>query len=162
MTDSSEIKELCWGVFEQNEEAYERMAAHLFYCRQRKYKERFLALEREVLSGAQFSDWAGQLETRIVTGSKGDNPHVFLDIRRLSWPEGLWVKAYKHTWLAVFPYCMAKDIEAVSARLGTFCAPAVEVPAWPGHWFASRRFHEKSERAVNEKGNSALNCRLKP
>ena len=51
MTDSSEIQNLCWNVFEQNEEAYERMTQHLYYCRRRKYVTRFAALKTSILEG---------------------------------------------------------------------------------------------------------------
>ncbi|CAM5247688.1 hypothetical protein SSTU70S_00025 [Stutzerimonas stutzeri] len=71
MTDSSEIQNLCWNVFEQNEEAYERMTQHLYYCRRRKYVTRFAALKTSILEGAQFSEWAGSLQTRTVEGNKG-------------------------------------------------------------------------------------------
>lgn len=158
MTDSSEIKDLCWNVFEQNEDAYERMAQHLFYCRSRKYATRFAALRLGIIEGIQFSEWAGNIQTRSFETSKGDNPHISLDVRLEGWPEGVWVKVYKHNWLGVFPYFLAKDIEQVSKCLPQFCTPAREVPAWPGYCFASARFQGKTERAVNEDGNRATDA----
>lgn len=155
MTDSSEIKELCWGVFEKSEEAYEHLAKHLFYCRRRKYTMRFAALELEVRQGSQFNEWAREIQTRIVETSKGDNPCFDLDVRLKSWPDGVWVKLYKHSWLGVFPYFLEQDSEIVSLRLAQFCTPFRDVPDWGGHKFASFRFQLKADRAVNEDGNHA-------
>lgn len=155
MTDNTELKSLCWGVFEQSEEAYEHLAEHLFYCRQRKYKKRFEALEKEVKQGSQFSEWASEIDTRIIEGAKGDNPLFDLDVRLRSWPQGLWVKLYKHTWLAVFPYFLEKDSEAVSLRLPQFCAPPRDVPDWGGFKFASLKFEDREDRAVNMVGKRA-------
>jgi hypothetical protein len=155
MTDNTELKSLCWGVFEQDEEAYEHLAEHFFYCRQRKYKERFDALEKEVKRGSQFNEWASEIETRIVESSKGDNPLFDLDVRLKSWPDGVWVKLYKHTWLAVFPYFFGKDSEIISRRLPQFCAPPRDVPDWGGLKFASLKFEDREDRAVNMVGKRA-------
>lgn len=159
MTDSSEIQDLCWNIFEQNEEAYERMARHLYYCRRRKYVTRFAALAESIRQSAQFSEWADSLQIQIqiqpVEEGKGDNPYVSLDVRLDFWPEGVWVKVYKHKWLGVFPYFISSNIHAVSMRLMRFCSPAREVPDWDGHCYASERFQSKNERAINEDGNGA-------
>ncbi|MEB2514767.1 PD-(D/E)XK nuclease family protein [Pseudomonas sp. YuFO20] len=155
MTDSSEIKALCWGVFEKSEEAYEHMAKHLFYCRQRKFATRFTALELEIRQGSQFKEWGNEIQTRIVEASKGDNPYFDLDVRLKSWPDGVWVKLYKHNWLGVFPFFLAQDSEMVSQRLEQFCTPSRDVPDWIGHKYASLRFQLKTDRAVSENGNRA-------
>jgi hypothetical protein len=155
MTDNSEINNLCWGVFEQNEEAYEHLAKHLIYCRRRKSATRFAALELEVRQGSQFNEWASEIQTRIGETIKGDNPCFDLDVRLKSWPDGVWVKLYKHSWLGVFPYFLAQDRELVSLRLVQFCTPPRDVPDWGGHQFASYRFQLKADRAVNEDGNRA-------
>lgn len=155
MTDSSQIKDLCWDVFEHNEEAYEHLASHLFYCRRRKHTTRFEALEKEVRHSIQFNEWASEIQTRILETSKGDNPCLDLDIRLTSWPNGVWVKLYKHSWLGVFPYFLGQDSEQVSQRLPQFCAPSRDVPDWSGHLYASLEFQLKTDRAVNEEGNRA-------
>lgn len=155
MIDSTELKSLCWGVFEKNEEAYEHLAEHLFYCRQRKYKERFDALEQEVKKSGQFSEWVSEIQTQIIQGRKGDNPLFSLDVRLKSWPDGVWVKLYKHDWLGAFPYFLEKDIEMISQRLGQFCRPARDIPNWAGYKFASLQFQVKEDRAINVEGNRA-------
>lgn len=155
MTDSSDIQELCWGVFEQNEDAFEHLAKHLIYCRERKYRERFTALKQEVDTGSQFSEWRGEIEALVSSKFKGDNPLFDLDVRLNSWPAGVWVKLYKHTWLGVFPYFLDKDGETVALHLQRFCSPSRDVPNWPGHKFASVRFQDREDRAVNLQGNRA-------
>lgn len=153
MSGNSDLKQLCWRIFEQNEEAYEHLYAHYEYCQRRKLDQRFEYLDSQVLTGNLFAEWSGRVETRLTRHP--DKRRYDLDVRVTSWPAGLWVKIYKHTWLGVFPYFLASDSTSLAQCLPMFTSPLREVPDWSGHYFASKGYWIKHDRCIFDLGDKA-------
>ncbi|MBA1245260.1 PDDEXK-like family protein [Pseudomonas japonica] len=155
MTGSSELKQLCWQLFDQNQDAYELLQDHYAYCLGRKLDEKFSYLQTQLLEGELFSPWRGIVEIKLVRDKEKDKQHYSLDVRLEGWPSGLCVKIYKHTWLGVFPYFNKRDLPAINERLPVFTSPARPVPDFPDLYLASSRYHVKHERKVCPQGNKA-------
>lgn len=152
MSGNSELNSLCWEVFQQSEEAYAHLVKHYEYCKARKMTELFRLLGERLASDTLFAEFAGEMETRFST--KIDKQQYDLDVRLRGWPEGVWVKVYKHTWFGVFPFFSESDLEALNPRLPSFTQPAYAVPNWSGLYFASSRFLVKDDRCVLAEGDS--------
>jgi len=71
----------------------------------------FDVIENNLFSGEQFSPWRGSFEVK-KTYLKKENADIKcdLDIRLAHWPEGVFVKVYKHKALGVLPYVKDRDI----------------------------------------------------
>ncbi|PWE38746.1 hypothetical protein C9I50_21150 [Pseudomonas prosekii] len=158
MSGNSELNSLCWQVFQQNEEAYAHLVNHYEYCKTRKMTELFRNLNRRLVSDSLFADYAGEMETK--TSSKTDKQQYDLDIRLRNWPDGVWVKIYKHTWFGVFPFFRGGDLAALTPLLPTFTLPAHAVPDWSDLYFASTRFLVKEDRCVLDLGDTVTEAHL--
>jgi len=79
-------------------------------------EEKFGDIEQTILSGETFNQWRGSFEVK-KTYIKKENADIKcdLDIRLVNWPEGVYVKVYKHKALAVLPY--VKDEAVVREHL---------------------------------------------
>lgn len=156
MSGNTELKQLCWEIFQQNEEAYGHIHDHFVYCQSRKLQERFEWLETEVKTAPMFADWAGRIETRPICNV--DKKRYDLDVRVKEWPDGLWIKLYKHTWLGVFPYFLAADTTELARHLPDFTSSPREVPDWAGHYVASSGYQIKHERCIFDLGDKATDA----
>lgn len=156
MSGNTELKQLCWEIFQQNEEAYHHLHAHFSYCQNRKLQERFEWLDTQIKSGGMFTDWAGRIETSQKCNT--DKKQYDLDVRVKGWPEGLWVKLYKHTWLGVFPYFLAASTVEIGMRLPGFTSNPREIPDWHGHYVASSGYLIKHERCIFDLGDKATDA----
>lgn len=79
LSGNTELKQLCWEIFQQHEEAYRQIHDHFVYCQNRKLQERFEWLETEVKTAPMFADWAGRIETRPICNV--DKKRYDLDVR---------------------------------------------------------------------------------
>ncbi|MOA37721.1 hypothetical protein D3C78_1593420 [compost metagenome] len=69
-----------------------------------------------------------------------------------SWPEGVWVKIYKHNWFGVFPFIHEADL----ARLGTDCPLPIyssTAKSWPELRYVTARQGMDEGRRVRVDGN---------
>jgi hypothetical protein len=105
-----------------------------------------------------YPHFEGEMEARL--SSNPDKQKYDLDVRLRSWPEGVWVKIYKHTWFGVFPFFRAEDLEALIPRLPSFTQPAHAVPDWKDLYFASTRFLIKEDRRVLEQSDKLTEANL--
>ncbi|AZF32258.1 hypothetical protein C4J89_2783 [Pseudomonas sp. R4-35-07] len=158
MSGNTELSCLCWEVFQKNEEAYAHLVKHYEYCKTRKMTELFNRLRERLASDRLFEHFEGEMETMF--SSNPDKQKYDLDIRLRSWPEGVGVKIYKHSWFGVFPFFRAKDLEALIPRLPSFTKPAHAVPDWKDLYFASTRFLIKEDRCVLEQGDKLTEAYL--
>ncbi|MEQ6344085.1 PD-(D/E)XK nuclease family protein [Vibrio cyclitrophicus] len=156
MSDSSEISELCWQIFNKHEDAYLRMVKAHDYCIQRKVEELFNEMEGRVKTDSIFSDYAGSIV--IDKNYEKSKKYIItcdMDIRLSNWPEGLWIKLYKYGWFGVFPYVGSEDrnsVKALSEHLNAY--PNKKVRAWDNKYYVSSNNNLDSERMVLSNGNS--------
>lgn len=158
MSGNTELNRLCWEVFQQNEDAYAHLVKHYEYCKARKMTELFRVLGERLAGDSLFAEFAEDIETRFST--KTDKQQYDLDIRLRGWPEGVWVKVYKHTWFGVFPFFSDEQLETLIPLLPSFTQPAHAVPDWTGLYFASNRFLVKDDRCVLAQGDSVTEMHL--
>ncbi len=153
MSGTTELKDRCWEVFKQHEEACERLASNLQYCRFRRLTEVFDELERRLLGDEMFRRWQGQLQIERTRPNSEQDKHFFdLDLRLAHWPKGVWVKIYKHNWFGVFPLFFDEYLGSAAALRGIF-TPARPVPDWTGLYYASAGFELKDDRRIPINGN---------
>jgi hypothetical protein len=153
MSGNSELKQLCWSIFEQNEEAYEQLVNNYQHCLTRKLDERFANLQQCLTDSNLFAEWSGLMETQLTR-----NPakrHYDLDVRLRTWPAGVWVKIYKHSWFGVFPYFLDSGKESLAKHLPVFTTAMRQVPDWSRHYLASVGFLVREDRRVYEAGDKA-------
>lgn len=155
MSGNSELKELCWNIFEKNEEAYEHLVNNYQYCLTRKLDQRFAELQQSLTDSNcnLFAEWSELMETQLTRN--GTKHHYDLDVRLHTWPTGVWVKIYKHSWFGVFPYFLESSRESLAKQLPEFTTAMREVPDWSGHYFASAGFLVREDRRVYEEGDRA-------
>ncbi|WP_283184421.1 PD-(D/E)XK nuclease family protein [Pseudomonas svalbardensis] len=158
MSGNSELNHLCWEVFQQNEDAYAHLVKHYEYCKARKMTELFRCLQERLVSDGLFVECASEMETRF--SAKSDKQQYDLDVRLRSWPDGVWVKIYKHTWFGVFPFFSGRDCQVLTHRLPSFTQPAHAVPDWADLYFASTRYVVKEDRCVLDQGDKATESHL--
>jgi len=155
MTGSSEVKELCWQIFNKHEDAYKQMVDTYEYCLRRKVEDSFSEIVSRIKSDAAFAKFSSEIE--IISTIEDSNKHLVacdLDVRLKSWPEGLQVKLYKHIWLGVFPYVTGQHLESakkVSEQLG--CYPNQNVKSWDNKYYVSANRNLDKERKVASNGN---------
>lgn len=151
MSGNSEIRELCWNVFDQHETAYRQMVKNLEYCVTRKLEGLFDSLEKSLPCDPLFSQWAGQIETR--QRRKHEENWFALDIRLAHWPAGVWVKIFKHNMFGVFPYFRSADLDALKVHLPAFTLAPKAIAGWNDHYAASSGFASIEDRRVLGKGD---------
>ncbi|QXI09178.1 PD-(D/E)XK nuclease family protein [Pseudomonas zeae] len=158
MSGNSELNELCWNVFQESEDAYAHLVDHYQYCKTRKLTELFARLRERLATDCLFEPFKSEMVVKFA--SNPDKQKYDLDIRLRSWPEGVWVKVYKHTWFGVFPFFRADDLEHLISRLPSFTQPAYAVHDWEGLYFASTRFFIKKQRCVLEEGDRVTDAHI--
>lgn len=153
MTGSSRTHELCWQLFSDHEAAYNEIFKQYRNCVERKVVSVFALLEERLTSEPVLGVDPSQLQITHVR-STDDKAIIFyaLHIRQLGWPQGVWVKIYKHNWLGVFPFIHEADLERFA---GAFPLPVSAQPAkfWPGIRYVSARAGLDEARKVLADGN---------
>ncbi|PVZ70626.1 PD-(D/E)XK nuclease family protein [Pelagibaculum spongiae] len=152
MSGSNEIRDLCWNIFEKHEDAYQQMAKHLAYCVQRKIENFFEKIEGKLNSDSMFSEFDG-MEIISAYRERENKDHFDLNIRLQGWPEGLYIKIYKHSWFAVFPFVEKENLNKVKALLCAMNSKATKVSAWQGKYYVSKHSDLDSRRKILEQGN---------
>jgi len=72
-------------------------------------ERQFETIETSVFSHDMFGEWRGSFEIKkTVVKKENEDIKYDLDIRLKHWPEGIYIKVYKHKALGVF--CYVKDI----------------------------------------------------
>ncbi|WP_262967076.1 PDDEXK-like family protein [Methylobacter psychrophilus] len=154
MSGNNEINALCWDLFINHEETYRHMANSYQYCVEKKVRMAFATIEERLKSDSMFAAWASELEVR--PNYRDDRKLIVkcdLDVRLKSWPENLWIKVYKHTWLGVFPFAMRDHIETIADSFPMTFNIAQPVSSWPEHYYICGRLFNDKERCILEKGN---------
>lgn len=155
MSGSSEIKDLCWQIYQKHEDAYLLIVNSHSYCVSRKIKELFTIINQKLKSDIMFSTWSDVIET---TENYRDHPKhkviCDLDMRLKSWPKGLWIKIYKHGWFGVFPYVSNKDKENVKDIIAAFGVTSIQQARhWDNLYYVSGNNNLDKERKVLSSGN---------
>jgi len=79
-------------------------------------ERQFEAIETSIFSHDMFVEWRGAFEVKkTVVKKENEDIKYDLDIRLKHWPEGVYIKAYKHKALGVF--CYVKDVAVCDAFL---------------------------------------------
>lgn len=114
-----------------------------------KVEQSFDQIENEIFSAEAFSEWRGAFEVKKVYLKK-ENADIKcdLDIRLAHWPEGVYVKAYKHKALAVLAY--VKDPQVCQDFLKV---DAVPCKFWKESFYFSHMDNLDQERYVLLEGN---------
>ena len=112
-------------------------------------EEKFSNIEASIFSGDMFAQWRGRFEVR-KTYVRKENADIKcdLDIRLSEWPEGVFVKVYKHKALAVLPY--VKDEAVVREHLK---AEPVPCKFWKDAFYFSHIEDLDEGRYVLREGN---------
>lgn len=154
MSGNHELNRLCWDLFKDHEEAYKHIAKSYDYCIKRKVEEAFAELRKRLASDSMFSPWADAIEVR--SASRADKKTIVacdLDLRLSHWPEGIWIKIYKHSWFGVFPYTLAPHLDHLKNFLPEFLSAPKPVSAWGGHFYVSAGFGSDNQRCIQATGN---------
>lgn len=153
MTGSTRAQELCWQLFTKNEAAYKEIVRQYRGCIERKVVDAFTQLEERLVSEPILGVDPSQLKIERER-SRDDKAVIFysLHIRMRGWPEGVWVKIYKHNWLGVFPFIREADLASFTDG---FPLPVSAKPAshWPGIRYVSSRPALDEARRVLADGN---------
>ncbi|WP_025167744.1 PDDEXK-like family protein [Pseudomonas taeanensis] len=154
MSGNSEINALCWELFSKHEEACRHMAKAYEYCVDRKIRMAFATIEERLRNDSMFVDWASEIEVR--SNYREDRKVIVkcdLDFRLKSWPEHLWVKVYKHTWLGVFPFTIKDHLKTMADTFPAAFNIARPVRSWDGHYYISANPINDNERCILQDGN---------
>jgi len=155
MSGSNEIRKLCWQLFNKHEDAYSQMVNSYSYCLDRKVRSIFCDMRNKLEYDPMFSQWSGSI--LIEESYKEDNKRVLecdLDLRLKHWPEGVWIKIYKHNWFGVFPYVAESDLSSVEPHCNKLLTdPKEKVKAWDDKYYISNNRNLDIERMVLRAGN---------
>jgi hypothetical protein len=158
MAGNDELKELCWQLFDKHEDAYEQLVKYHDYCIGRRIKDIFGELEQKLRKSPAMSQWSSKLET---TSSFEDDKKCIikcdLDIRLDDWPEGLWVKVYKHHWFGVYPYVDEESKDNVIPHVPSLDCRTSNIP---NRYYVSHRVNLDKERAILKDGNKLSNTNI--
>jgi len=147
MSGNDETKEICWLLFQRHKEAYELITDNLEYCQFRKAFTMFQSLETRI-KGEAFEGNCSDVDIIKINDQK--NIHLDLNIRRHSWPAGVFVKIYKHDWFGIFPFVGPEDTNMIKECYNIKAIPAKN---WSGFYYFSDETWDK-ERCITKKGNS--------
>lgn len=153
MTGNTRTQELCWQLFSKNEAAYKEIVRQYRSCIERKVVSALSGLADRLASDSILSVDPTQLQIERER-SKDDKAIIFysLHIRMIGWPEGVWVKIYKHNWLGVFPFIHEADLAKFGPR---FPLPVSATTArnWQELRYVSARSGMDEARKVLGDGN---------
>lgn len=156
LSGNSELNDLCWDLFRQHEDAYQHIVDGYEFCVSRKIADAFREMHSRLQKDSLFRDWVGLIEVKTWSKFKPGTKeivHFDLDVRLPSWPHGLWVKVYKHTWFGVFPYVRGVDIEKLRPAIPGFLTSPQAVKNWGDHYYASSSFSSADKRKLLDQGN---------
>lgn len=148
MTGNSEVKELCWQLFKKHEDVYNYIAKHHEYCIARKILEYFDKISNIIENDNMFLAWRNKLE--VEKKYQQDKVKFDINLRNKSWPEGIYIKIYKHGWLGIFPFVKETNKELVKKY---FTKEPKPVRYWNEHYYFSNNESLDKERCVLENGN---------
>ena len=155
MSGSNEIRDLCWELFQKHEDAYMNMVKSHTYCLSKKMKEIFSEIENKVKHDSMFSDYSNNIEVNVsYLEDKKNIIKCDLNLRIKSWPDGLWVKVYKHGWFGVFPFVSKVNLPNVidlSKNLSNH--PNAKIKWWDDKYYVSSNTNLDSERKILSSGN---------
>lgn len=105
MNGNVEIKEKCWELFENYEQAYKFMAKNYEYCKWRKILKWFEEFKKKLKSDERFIPWEKVLVfEKANNGCDEKKLHYAINIRSKNWPDKIYLLIYKHYWLGIYPY----------------------------------------------------------
>jgi len=124
------------------------MSDNINYITQ-KIERKFNEIENTIFSCDTFSQWRGLFEIKKVYLKK-ENADIKcdLDIRLEHWPEGVFIKAYKHKALAVLPY--VKNQKTCNDHLNTTPIPC---KFWKDAFYFSHMTDLDQSRYILLEGN---------
>lgn len=154
MTGNTQTRELCWKLFSEHEEAYNQIVEQYRYCLERKIAMAFSEIAERLATDPILGADPAQLQIEHVQ-TKRDKEVTFysLHVRMRGWPEGVWVKIYKHNWFGVFPFIHEGDL----ARLGADCPLPVSsttAKSWPELRYVTARQGMDEGRRIRGDGNN--------
>lgn len=115
-----------------------------------KIEQYFNQIEKEIFSGELFTSYRGSFEVKKIYVKK-ENADIKcdLEIRLKEWPEGIYIKVYKHKALGVLPY--VKDEQLCQDFLKT---QAIPCKFWKESFYFSHQGNLDQERYVKLEGNA--------
>jgi hypothetical protein len=115
-----------------------------------KVELNFNQIENEIFNGDMFSAFRGSFEVKKLYVKK-ENADIKcdLDIRLKEWPEGVYIKAYKHKALGVLPYI--KDDVICQRYLNVKPVPC---KFWKDSFYFSHADNLDQDRYVQLDGNT--------
>jgi hypothetical protein len=161
---NSEIQELCYKIFSENEEAYKHIVNSYTHCVSRKIEDLFFQSSSACSQGAATNFTVTNKIISIEERAKQEGFQVIdkkcervpktsaivkcsIDLKCPDWPDGLGIKIYKHNWFGVFPY--TKNGSAFFNRF----TPALSSANWGDLHYALPRINKDRLRCVLESGN---------
>lgn len=112
-------------------------------------ERQFETIETSVFNDGMFHEWRGAFEVKkTVVKKENEDIKYDLDIRLKHWPEGVYIKVYKHKALGVF--CYVKDLEVCGALLEQ---PPVACKFWKDSFYFSNESGLDQSRYVLMDGN---------
>ncbi|MBK1642687.1 hypothetical protein CKO12_12560 [Chromatium okenii] len=118
---NSEIQELCYKIFSENEAAYKYIVNSYTHCVSRKIEDLFFQSPSACSQGAVTNPTVTNKIISIEERAKQEGFQVIdkkcecvpktpdivrcsIDLKCPEWPDGLGIKIYKYGWFGVFPY----------------------------------------------------------
>lgn len=101
-----EIQDECLNLFRTNPLAYQKIVKNYNKCVQRNSEELFKDLKNNLIH--KYDEALDFTETVDRTAKDGKGQYE-LDIRKKTWPEGVYIKIYRINAFGVFPYIVAQD-----------------------------------------------------
>lgn len=112
-------------------------------------ERQFETIETYVFSHEHFDEWRGAFEIKkTVVKKENEDIKYDLDIRLKHWPEGIYIKVYKHKALGVF--CYVKDVAVCNEFLEQ---PSVACKFWKESFYFSNLTGLDKSRYVLMDGN---------
>ena len=138
MTGSSEIQELCWQIFQKHPDAYKRISNNFEYCVSRRIREIFDSISLKI----------GQVDFELELIHNKNN--YDFNIRRNTWPQGIWIKIYKHGWFGIFPFVKEAEKNLIEQY---FHQQPVLTKNWGKLYYFSSNKHLDKDRCIKSEGN---------
>lgn len=117
------------------------MANKFEYCINRNIREIFDSIQSKIEIDSSF---------KIDKVYKEKECKYDLNVRKENWPEGVWIKIYKHNWFGIFPFVEEADKNLVEKY---FYQTPKEANSWDGLYYFSANKDLDERLCINEKGN---------
>lgn len=153
MTGNTQTRELCWKLFSEHEEAYKQIVDQYRNCIERKIVMAFSSIAERLASDPILGVDPAQLQIeREQTKPKRETVFCSIHVRMRSWPDGVWVKIYKHNWFGVFPFIHEADLAKLGADRSLPVSSST-AKSWPGLFYATARPGMDEGRRIRASGN---------